>query len=85
MVLAATALLAPLADVSGTGAASNVSGGAVLTLVLPLALLAIVLVLGWLAVRTGWPSGKPFSDMKPLSACVIGSKPGRMAKGPWRP
>ena len=56
MVLAATALLAPLADVSGTGAASNVSGGAVLTLVLPLALLAIVLVLGWLAVRTGWPS-----------------------------
>ena len=56
MVLAATALLAPLADVSGTGAASNVSGGAVLTLVLPLALLAIVLALGWLAVRTGWPS-----------------------------
>ena len=30
-------------------------------------------------VRTGSPSGKPFSDMKPLSACVIGSKPGRSA------
>ena len=28
-------------------------------------------------VRTGCPSGKPFSDMKPLSACVIGSNPGR--------
>ena len=36
-------------------------------------------------VRTGGPSGKPFSDMKPLSACVIGSKPGRDANGPLRP
>ena len=36
-------------------------------------------------VRTGGPSGKPLSDMNPLSACVIGSKPGRDANGPWRP
>src|SRR5215475_9805209 len=36
-------------------------------------------------VLTGGPSGKPFKDMNPLSACVIGSKPGREAKGPLRP
>ena len=30
-------------------------------------------------VRTGSPSGNPFNDMKPLSAWVIGSKPGRSA------
>jgi hypothetical protein len=44
-----------LADVSGSGAASHVTSGAVLTLVLPLALLAIVLVWWWLAARRGWP------------------------------
>jgi hypothetical protein len=36
-------------------------------------------------VRTGSPSGNPFSDMKPLSACVIGSNPGRKANSPLRP
>lgn len=45
-----------LADVTGTGAPSDVIGGAVLTLVLPLALLAIVLVWWWLAARRGWPA-----------------------------
>jgi hypothetical protein len=44
-----------LADVSGTGAASHVSAGAVLTLVLPLALLIVVLVWWWLSARRGWP------------------------------
>jgi hypothetical protein len=45
-----------LADVSGTGGASHVTTGAWLTLVLPLALLAIVLVAWRLSARHGWPS-----------------------------
>jgi hypothetical protein len=48
-------LLPVLADVTGTGAPSDVTSGAVLTLVLPLALLAIVLLWWWLAARRGWP------------------------------
>lgn len=44
-----------IADVSGTGAPSDVEAGAWLTLVLPLALLAIVLTWWWLAARRGWP------------------------------
>lgn len=44
-----------IADVSGTGHPSDVTAGAVLTLVLPLALLAIVLTWWWLAARRGWP------------------------------
>lgn len=43
------------ADVTGSGAASDVTAGAVLTLVLPLVLLAIVLAWWWLAARRGWP------------------------------
>lgn len=50
-----TALLLVLADVTGTGAPSDVTSGAVLTLVLPLALLAVVLLWWWLAARRGWP------------------------------
>jgi hypothetical protein len=50
----ATALLV-LADVTGTGAPSHVAAGAFLTLVLPLALLAVVLLWWWLAARRGWP------------------------------
>jgi hypothetical protein len=45
-----------LADVSGSGAASHVTSGAVLTLVLPLGLLVLVLLGWWLAVRRGWPA-----------------------------
>ena len=56
MTALATAVLGVVADVSGSGKASDVAGGAVMTLVLPLALLVIVLFLGWLAVRAGWPS-----------------------------
>ena len=50
--------LAPhvLADVTGSGAASHVTAGAVLTLVVPLALLVLVLAWWWLAVRRGWPA-----------------------------
>lgn len=48
-------LLVLIADVSGTGHPSDVTAGAVLTLVLPLALLAIVLTWWWLAARRGWP------------------------------
>jgi hypothetical protein len=44
-----------IADVTGTGHPSDVTAGAVLTLVLPLALLAIVLTWWWLAARRGWP------------------------------
>jgi hypothetical protein len=44
-----------IADVSGTGHPSDVIAGAVLTLVLPLALLAIVLTWWWFAARRGWP------------------------------
>lgn len=43
-----------LGDVGGNGAASHVTSGAVMTLVLPLALLAVVLAWLWLAVRRGW-------------------------------
>jgi hypothetical protein len=50
-----TPLLLLIADVSGTGHPSDVTAGAVLTLVLPLALLAIVLTWWWLAARRGWP------------------------------
>jgi hypothetical protein len=52
-----TALTAALvvADVGGNGTASHVTSGAVLTLVLPLALLVLVLVWWWLAARRGWP------------------------------
>lgn len=42
-------------DVGGSGAASHVTAGAVLTLVVPLALLVIVLTWWWLAARRGWP------------------------------
>jgi hypothetical protein len=45
-----------VADVGGTGKASHVTSGAVLTLVLPLALLVIVLVAWHLRVRRGWPA-----------------------------
>ncbi|MBS1869320.1 MAG: hypothetical protein JSS99_06620 [Actinobacteria bacterium] len=48
-------LLVLLADVTGTGGASDVPAGAWLTLVLPLALLAVVLAWWWLAARRGWP------------------------------
>jgi hypothetical protein len=44
-----------IADVTGTGAPSDVAAGAWMTLVLPLALLAIVLTWWWLAARRGWP------------------------------
>jgi hypothetical protein len=54
MVLLTTALVV-LADVKGTGAASHVTAGAVLTLVLPLSLLVLVLGSWWLAARRGWP------------------------------
>ncbi len=50
-----TPLLLLIADVSGSGAPSDVEAGAWLTLVLPLALLAIVLTWWWLAARRGWP------------------------------
>jgi len=49
-------LAAVLADVGGTGAASDVTAAAVLTLVIPLALLVIVLVWWWLSARRGWPA-----------------------------
>jgi hypothetical protein len=52
---AITTLATVLADVSGSGAASDVTSGAVLTLVMPLALLVIVLAWWWLAARRGWP------------------------------
>ena len=45
------ALHAVLADVGGTGAASHVTAGAVLTLVIPLALLVLVLAWWWLSSR----------------------------------
>jgi hypothetical protein len=45
-----------VADVGGSGAASDVTSGAVLTLALPLALLVVVLAWWWLAVRRGWPA-----------------------------
>jgi hypothetical protein len=48
--------LLTIADVTGSGAASDVSSGAVWTLVIPLALLAIVLAWWWLAARRGWPA-----------------------------
>jgi hypothetical protein len=54
MALLHTAL-AVVADVGGTGAASHVTGGAVLTLVIPLGLLVLVLTWLWLAARRGWP------------------------------
>jgi len=44
-----------IADVSGTGSQSDVAAGAWLTLVLPLAVLALVLTWWWLAARRGWP------------------------------
>lgn len=44
-----------LGDVQGTGAPSDVTAGAVLTLVLPMALLVLVLAWWWLAARRGWP------------------------------
>jgi hypothetical protein len=50
-----TTALTVVADVGGTGAASHVTGGAVLTLVLPLGLLVLVLGSWWLAARRGWP------------------------------
>lgn len=50
-----TPVLLVIADVTGTGAPSDVTAGAVLTLVLPLALLALVLTWWWLAARRGWP------------------------------
>lgn len=59
MTSATTALahaLSLLGDVKGTGAPSDVTAGAVLTLVLPLALLVLVLAWWWLAVRRGWPT-----------------------------
>lgn len=49
-------LLLTLADVSGNGGASHVNSGAVLTLVLPLALLFLISVWWWVAARRGWPS-----------------------------
>jgi hypothetical protein len=57
MSTAATALLSyrVFGDVGGSGAASHVTAGAVLTLVLPLGLLVIVLAWWWLAARRGWP------------------------------
>ena len=48
--------LLTLADVMGSGAASDVCAGAVLTLVIPLALLAIVIAWWWLTARRGWPA-----------------------------
>jgi hypothetical protein len=45
-----------VADVGGSGAASDVTSGAVLTLVIPLALLVVVIAWWWLAVRRGWPA-----------------------------
>jgi hypothetical protein len=51
-----TAALVTIADVTGSGSASDVSAGAVLTLVIPLLLLAIVLAWWWLAARRGWPT-----------------------------
>ncbi len=47
--------LVPIADVTGTGGASNVPAGAWMTLVLPLVVLAIVLTWWWLAAKRGWP------------------------------
>ena len=44
-----------IADVSGSGSASDVAAGAWMTLVLPLVLLAVVLTWWWLAARRGWP------------------------------
>lgn len=44
-----------LGDVGGSGAASHVASGGVLTLVIPLALLVIILLSWWLATRRGWP------------------------------
>jgi hypothetical protein len=48
-------MTALLADVSGTGAASHVTAGAVLTLVIPVALLIVVLLAWQLSARRGWP------------------------------
>jgi hypothetical protein len=58
MTLATTALghaLRLLGEIHGTGASSDVTAGAVLTLVLPLALLMVVLAWWWRAARRGWP------------------------------
>lgn len=44
-----------IADVTGSGSQSDVTAGAWMTLVLPLAVLAIVLTWWWLAARRGWP------------------------------
>ena len=57
MSTTATALLVyhALGDVTGSGAASDVTAGAVLTVVLPLGLLVIVLAWWWLSARRGWP------------------------------
>jgi len=52
---AASVLLLRLAEITGNGAPSHVTAGAVLTLVLPLAVLALVLGWWWLAARRGWP------------------------------
>jgi hypothetical protein len=49
-------LVAVLADVGGSGAASHVTTGAVLTLVIPLALLVLVLAWWALSARRGWPA-----------------------------
>lgn len=65
MIFVKSALLT-IADVTGTGAPSDVTAGAVLTLVLPLALLAIVLVWWWFAARRGWP--KLPTDQHPAPA-----------------
>jgi hypothetical protein len=61
MSTAATVLLAyhVFGDVGGSGAASHVTAGAALTLVLPLALLVIVLAWWWRAARRGWPPLPP--------------------------
>lgn len=57
--------LSLVADVGGTGAGSHVTGGAVLTLVLPLALLVLVLAWWWLAARRGWPPLPTSKDHAP--------------------
>lgn len=71
-----TNALLVLADVKGTGAPSDVTAGAVLTLVLPLALLAIVLLWWWLAARHGWPELPPEQHPPPAAPPRARARPG---------
>ena len=73
-----------IADVSGTGHPSDVTAGAVLTLVLPLALLAIVLTWWWLAARRGWPKLPVARREAPAAQAPVAQAPVPQAPTPQR-